>query len=303
LSVDPLTKSYPMLTPYQFAGNMPIAFIDLDGLEEVRPIINYDPIGQYRNGSYPVLGPSEWYLTDRRSASGTFASAAAYNTKNLKSAVYQPVDQIHRYYVWAGKKIDKTKSNIKFFHAARDVTSFAGVGGAFSAPEFITGLSDHARKSLADVNSRLLKENMPIIREILTTGKSNLFVGKTGILWDFEYVNRVQTFLTEVITNDPLSNEDRLAINNNFEKFEWMHQEYILAKKLLGVEKLDYLPQKERMAIGRSLVFMLHLQRTGFRGSSEYQDAINYLQKEYGDKNVLAFLDEIFDNRKTHVVK
>ncbi len=33
LSVDPLTKSYPMLTPYQFAGNTPIWAIDIDGLE------------------------------------------------------------------------------------------------------------------------------------------------------------------------------------------------------------------------------------------------------------------------------
>jgi len=33
LSVDPLTKSYPELTPYQFASNSPIANIDLDGLE------------------------------------------------------------------------------------------------------------------------------------------------------------------------------------------------------------------------------------------------------------------------------
>ncbi|MES2731794.1 MAG: hypothetical protein V4714_08600, partial [Bacteroidota bacterium] len=37
LSVDPLTRSYPMLTPYQFAGNMPIKFIDLDGLEPAEP--------------------------------------------------------------------------------------------------------------------------------------------------------------------------------------------------------------------------------------------------------------------------
>ncbi len=33
LSVDPLTKTYPWYTPYQFAGNMPINSIDLDGLE------------------------------------------------------------------------------------------------------------------------------------------------------------------------------------------------------------------------------------------------------------------------------
>ena len=33
LSIDPLTKKYPELTPYQFASNRPIDGIDLDGLE------------------------------------------------------------------------------------------------------------------------------------------------------------------------------------------------------------------------------------------------------------------------------
>ncbi|RAJ08771.1 RHS repeat-associated protein [Chitinophaga skermanii] len=33
LSVDPLQKKYPDLTPFQFAGNNPIAGIDLDGRE------------------------------------------------------------------------------------------------------------------------------------------------------------------------------------------------------------------------------------------------------------------------------
>lgn len=33
LSVDPLTKNFPWYTPYQFAGNSPIAFVDLDGAE------------------------------------------------------------------------------------------------------------------------------------------------------------------------------------------------------------------------------------------------------------------------------
>ena len=33
LSVDPLTKDYPELTPFQFASNTPIQSMDLDGLE------------------------------------------------------------------------------------------------------------------------------------------------------------------------------------------------------------------------------------------------------------------------------
>ena len=32
-SVDPLTKKYPELTPYQYASNTPIQAIDLDGKE------------------------------------------------------------------------------------------------------------------------------------------------------------------------------------------------------------------------------------------------------------------------------
>lgn len=42
LSVDPLTQSYPWYTPYQFAGNKPIAAIDIDGLEEKIVIWNTD---------------------------------------------------------------------------------------------------------------------------------------------------------------------------------------------------------------------------------------------------------------------
>jgi len=38
LSIDPLFKTYPYYTPYQYAGNSPIAFIDLDGLERVLAI-------------------------------------------------------------------------------------------------------------------------------------------------------------------------------------------------------------------------------------------------------------------------
>jgi RHS repeat-associated protein len=45
LSVDPLTKSYPMLTPYQFASNRPIDGVDLDGLE-------YSPVNQTNAKDY-----------------------------------------------------------------------------------------------------------------------------------------------------------------------------------------------------------------------------------------------------------
>jgi RHS repeat-associated protein len=39
LSVDPLSQSYPFYTPYQYAGNCPIAYIDVDGLEAMPAIV------------------------------------------------------------------------------------------------------------------------------------------------------------------------------------------------------------------------------------------------------------------------
>ncbi|NOQ26256.1 MAG: hypothetical protein GQ564_12905 [Bacteroidales bacterium] len=36
VSVDPLQFDYPYYTPYQYAGNKPISYIDLDGLEEAK---------------------------------------------------------------------------------------------------------------------------------------------------------------------------------------------------------------------------------------------------------------------------
>src|SRR5690348_15485447 len=44
LSIDPFTKKYPWLTPYQFASNSPIKFIDIDGMEGGDPAFkNFDP--------------------------------------------------------------------------------------------------------------------------------------------------------------------------------------------------------------------------------------------------------------------
>ena len=69
LSVDPLTRSYPWYTPYQFAGNKPIWAIDLDGLEEkymiteqgklTKPVISF--MKSAFNFSEEGLSEVTWY--------------------------------------------------------------------------------------------------------------------------------------------------------------------------------------------------------------------------------------------------
>jgi RHS repeat-associated protein len=41
LSVDPLSPKYPFYSPYQYAGNTPIKFIDIDGLEPTEAILHW----------------------------------------------------------------------------------------------------------------------------------------------------------------------------------------------------------------------------------------------------------------------
>lgn len=43
ISIDPLATDYPHWTPYQYAGNMPISFVDLDGLEPANPPASQKP--------------------------------------------------------------------------------------------------------------------------------------------------------------------------------------------------------------------------------------------------------------------
>ena len=57
LSVDPLFKSYPWYTPYQFAGNLPIWAIDLDGLEEYKVTYIYDQENKHIRTRVKLVNP------------------------------------------------------------------------------------------------------------------------------------------------------------------------------------------------------------------------------------------------------
>jgi len=82
LSVDPLTKSYPWLTPYQFAGNSPIRFIDLDGLEVANPSI-FRTAWNAITGDFH-LNRMNSYLTENK-----LSSENVIELNNETSVVYQ----------------------------------------------------------------------------------------------------------------------------------------------------------------------------------------------------------------------
>jgi len=57
LSVDPITKDYPELTPYQFASNTPIQAVDIDGLEAGLSLGGGSP---YSEKKTPNMAIAEW---------------------------------------------------------------------------------------------------------------------------------------------------------------------------------------------------------------------------------------------------
>ena len=93
-SIDPLTKSYPELTPYQFASNRPIDGIDLDGLE-------YISFHHYANGA---VAKTEFYkMTDKDIKRLRGTTAGIHN-----SVPYGPGGRgiVHYYYNEAGERTD-----------------------------------------------------------------------------------------------------------------------------------------------------------------------------------------------------
>ena len=59
VSVDPLQFKYPYYTPYQYAGNKPITYIDLDGGEE-KEKEEVPKVTVYKNKNSIKIGKSKW---------------------------------------------------------------------------------------------------------------------------------------------------------------------------------------------------------------------------------------------------
>jgi hypothetical protein len=96
LSVDPIGRKYPELTPYQFASNMPISAIDLDG-EEAKLIIT-DNITGYTmanvyagEGSKPSLRIVPTYEMILVDASDPTKAIATYNV--TRDAYYNKMSE------------------------------------------------------------------------------------------------------------------------------------------------------------------------------------------------------------------
>ncbi len=130
LSVDPLTSSYPMLTPYQFASNRPIDGIDLDGLEykNANDQWQYD---NYLGGSAIQISDNDWVLINTAEGYKQY-----YNTESGWSK------KIEYHAHLQGPDGLNVAENYQTSQYADPISSaaFIGIGGALMAP-IISGIS------------------------------------------------------------------------------------------------------------------------------------------------------------------
>ena len=112
-SIDPITKDFPMLSPFQFASNTPIWAIDMDGLEAAvrpmrntaRPIIYRENNNYARTENYGRLPSTRTIRTDTYN----------YATKNgARSIVSSPtVSYIYDYNSPQGNNVSMSYNNIQ----------------------------------------------------------------------------------------------------------------------------------------------------------------------------------------------
>jgi RHS repeat-associated protein len=97
LSVDPLTQSYPWYSPYQYAGDNPIKFVDLDGAEEhdntierywkSQPLIDMTNAPVKNLNAAGVPRNALWFFKQQLAARPEMFSEAAKNSINKLNRV------------------------------------------------------------------------------------------------------------------------------------------------------------------------------------------------------------------------
>jgi len=150
-SVDPITKQYPELTPYQFASNNPIRFIDIDGLEGADP--------------GDVL-------------TGLFSLATSYITAVVEETVTATVEYV-RDQISQIEVTPYVKAEVKVTTGAR----IAGEVNKSAGGDFNAG-SVQVFAAKAEVNPATVKQpkNIPEIDYLSKDGKNTATTGVSGNL-------------------------------------------------------------------------------------------------------------------------
>jgi hypothetical protein len=183
--VDPLAPSYPWYTPYQFAGNMPISAIDLDGLEPksvvnsvgklTEPIIqfmnaafNYD-LANLRNTTWTNDKEFKWYkdgAIDRFSVTQAFNSGAGAITINSENVVYnqgwgKSTDEV----AWIGL-VGHEQSHIADYNGLGQTAFYIDYGIDNAELGYRGAFTEHLAYEREDALTGWLKKNPTLLNQL-----------------------------------------------------------------------------------------------------------------------------------------
>ena len=190
LSVDPLTSSYPWYTPYQFAGNKPIANIDLDGLEET----SYT---RYLDKVYSNPTTAHAHNVESRAQAKAFLNWTGkvfYGILEGVMAIPNAVSDMHyagRQYdvgnVEKGKEFDN-KAKVEGNTIALDLVAGLALRGAFRAfkvPSNFSGLAKKTVYEAAENFKNVSRKKKPYMISTVVDGKTGkTYTGVNGGIKD-----------------------------------------------------------------------------------------------------------------------
>lgn len=215
LSVDPLAPDYPWYTPYQFSGNKPIAFVDLDGLEEYSSYEEYkmdkgDAALEVMNGSdgawlsdhreifqakfevkYSFSEKDRSELYGDSQISGVFSNAAQANLESGNSSNYTTIGQRTNFYRWAQDKANSEGYGVRWPGAAAGVA--ANIDKADDAMSLYSGFSNDEAAIFANSGNKAIfndafpKLQLPFSNQALT--------GLDAMKWDMQTLAEEQTLI------------------------------------------------------------------------------------------------------------
>jgi RHS repeat-associated protein len=242
-SVDPITAKYPELTPYQFASNMPIAAIDLDGAE-AKLIITTEAYRWTVAALYTDKEKGDWVVV------------CTYKM-NLVNA--QTGEIIHTYNVVRDspyEKKDGTKIDRAFEPADGRTNLYAGVQIDYhKLPAFKLHQKGseclHAKPFTAEDNKGIDEPRKDLgvatgvmvhIGGLYINDENELTVA--GYYGCFGVVPTAQTYATEAEAKAALDSgtfEEHTPANANYKKFV-----DFVAKKVQELKHQDTRPEKDR---------------------------------------------------------
>jgi RHS repeat-associated protein len=234
LSIDSKFKSYPEWTPYKYALDDPLNWIDVDGNEEFPTYADYKAWA--KKNKVPALSHKEmntqghWLKEDRQyyelgmSGAGkqnpNVGTAVYYRMANYRNLLkcdashYKTLDERELFYAWADDYMGRKGHEVKWMCAAANTVNTISWG--------LTWIADFLGDSDPDIQAFIKKGNKMILDDMINKIKGLDEIGcplgkSQSLMWDAQALADEQNLIQPLYNDLPASS--KAIMQDNFEDF------------------------------------------------------------------------------------